>query len=134
MKIGINCRSFLKKQYTGIGRYTYNLIKTLTEIDDENRYVLYARKGLFHHNRDISGLRTKNFSVKIDWLRRGPEKILKRVDVYHSPCPEMIGFASGVKVVVTVHDVIIKTFPRGHTVNAILETERQLRTISERAH
>ena len=38
MRIAINCRSFLKKQYTGIGRYAYHLVKSLTEIDEKNEY------------------------------------------------------------------------------------------------
>ena len=47
MRIAINCRAYLKKNYTGIGRYAYNLVQHLSQIDSENDYVLYAQKKFF---------------------------------------------------------------------------------------
>jgi len=47
MRVAINCRSFLNRQYTGIGRYAYNLVQSLSDIDTENTYDLYVRKNFF---------------------------------------------------------------------------------------
>jgi len=40
MKIGIDCRLYSPK-YTGIGRYVFELVKHLIEIDQDNDYILY---------------------------------------------------------------------------------------------
>lgn len=133
MNIAINCRSFLNQNYTGIGRYTFNLVKSLSELDQENRYLLYARQGIFHHNRGLSSLKFKNFSVKSDWLRLGPQRSLKDIDIYHSPSPENIQFNNHVKVIATVHDVIFKAFPEGHTPKAIQETEKNFQSFISKA-
>lgn len=40
MRIGIDCR-FYSSKFTGIGRYTFELVRNLLEIDKENEYVLF---------------------------------------------------------------------------------------------
>ena len=52
MKIGVDVRS-VAGQSTGIGRYTYSLIKSLAKTDKENKYLLY---GFFFKNFDKSVL------------------------------------------------------------------------------
>jgi len=46
MKIGIDCRLYSPK-YTGIGRYVFELIKQLAEIDKENEYILFFNQPEF---------------------------------------------------------------------------------------
>ncbi len=133
MRIGINCRSFITPHPAGIGRYAYHLVKNLGEIDEVNRYQLYAKKGLFSFNKNIPRFKYKNFSRRIDFFNKGPAKILDRVDIYHSPSPEILDIKQGVKVIVTIHDLIFKTFPQGHTEETIKESERQFEKIVERA-
>ncbi|MCK5081355.1 MAG: hypothetical protein KAR31_00480, partial [Candidatus Omnitrophica bacterium] len=87
MRIAINCRSFLKKQYTGIGRYAYHLVKSLAEIDGKNEYQLYARKGFFSFNKRTPRFAAKNFITRVDWFDRGIVKTLKNVDICHFPSP-----------------------------------------------
>ena len=44
MRIGIDCRYILdpgRGEQTGIGHYTYYLVKNLLEIDRTNEYVLF---------------------------------------------------------------------------------------------
>ncbi len=133
MDIAINCRSFLNKNYTGIGRYTYHLLKSLSEIDSQNSYLLYARKGLFNHNRKITNFGAKNFFLRIDRFHRGLEKTIGKVDVYHSPSPDSLNIHNGTKIVVTIHDLIFKAFPQGHTQRAIEDTDKHFRQMIERA-
>lgn len=128
MRIGINCRSFLNKNYTGIGRYAYNLVQSLSDIDIDNRYCLYAKKNVFSLHKRIPYIQGKNFFLKIDRWNRGLRQVLKDIDIYHSPSPDALDI-DGVKIIVTVHDLIFKTFPQGHTQKTIEATEKQFQNI-----
>jgi len=125
MHIAINCRSFLSKHFTGIGRYASNLVDSLSRIDQENQYSLYVAKSLFNTKRRIPKVDASNFSVKVDWFHRGVGKILKHVDVYHSPSPDVIDF-NHAKIVVTIHDLVYKAFPEGHTEETLRLTDQQI--------
>jgi len=46
MVIGIDCRLYSPK-YTGIGRYVFELVKNLIELDTVNHYVLYFNQAEF---------------------------------------------------------------------------------------
>lgn len=128
MRIAINCRSFLLKNYTGIGRYAYNLVKSLSEIDKQNEYWLYAQKKYFDFKRTIPRVPAENFSVKVDWFGQGLSKILNPVDIYHAPSLEFINIENA-KIVVTVHDLVYKTYPEGHTPQTRETAEKQLSQI-----
>ncbi len=132
MRIGVNCRSFLNKNYTGIGRYAFNLIRSLSAIDDENEYYLYAKKSIFSLHKRVPSIKAENFFLKVDYYNSGLQETLGNVDIYHSPSPDSLDI-EGVKIIVTVHDLIFKTFPQGHTQKTIESTERQFRHIVKSA-
>ncbi|MGE3278321.1 MAG: glycosyltransferase family 4 protein [Candidatus Altimarinota bacterium] len=46
MTIGIDCRLY-SPHYTGIGRYVYEMVKHLIELDQQNRYVLFFNQKEF---------------------------------------------------------------------------------------
>jgi glycosyltransferase involved in cell wall biosynthesis len=46
MKIGIDCRLY-SPNYTGIGRYVYEMVKHLAELDTVNQYVLFFNQKEF---------------------------------------------------------------------------------------
>lgn len=133
MRIAINCRSFLNKNYTGIGRYTSQLIQSLSEIDQENQYFLYTPKRFFSPRKKIPRIPARNFSLKIDRFSRGVEKTVGSIDLYHSPSPETLPQINGMKIIVTVHDLIFKTYPQGHTPSTITVAEDQFRNIVGKA-
>lgn len=135
MNIAYNCRCILNKNNTGIGRYLYNLIHTLGQIDQENEYHLYAKKGFFSFRKGkrLPKFDYKNVFLKVDRFGRGIDKTVGKVDIYHSPSPEPIKMTKASKVVVTVHDLIFKAFPQGHTQETVDETDKQFRQIMERA-
>ena len=133
MRIAINCRSFLKKQYAGIGRYAFNLVKSLSEMDSKNEYWLYVQKKYFDFKRQTPRVTARNFEVKIDWMGRGIASALKSVDIYHSPSPDFIHIEEP-KIIVTIHDLVYKTYPEGHTQQARDTTDEQLKRIVEQAH
>ena len=129
MRIAINCRSILLNQRTGIGRYTYHLLDNLGAIDQSNEYFLHAPLRLFDLKRHLPDFsKYKNYKRKIDRFRRG----VGVGDVYHLPCPDGILPYSG-KLIVTIHDLIYKTYPQSHTAQAIALTDTYMRAIVERA-
>jgi len=132
MRVAINCRSFSLKRYTGIGRYTYNLVKSLSHIDTTNEYWLYLKKNLWDLKRTIPLEPTANFIHKINNTNRRLSTFLEDVDVYHSPSLGFFDDYSG-KVVVTIHDLIHKTFARGHTDDALSTIEMQVNEAVEKA-
>lgn len=132
MRIAINCRSCLKRQSTGIGRYTFNLIKSLSEIDASNEYQLYVPRRLFDFKRNVPVPPAKNFTTRIDYFKRGPEKTLKPCDMYHAPSPEILPDLRA-RIVVTIHDLIYKTFPQSQTPQTRAMTEEQMALIVSRA-
>jgi len=130
MRIGINCRSFLKKESSGIGRYASNLVRSLSDIDQKNEYWLYAPKGLFDRRRRLPQAPAANFKIKTDYCRRGANRILRGVACYHLPSldfPDM----PDVPLVVTVHDLIFKVYPDVHPADARDLMERQLAAVVE---
>lgn len=132
MRIAINCRSFLLRQYAGIGRYAHNLVKYLSEIDSQNEYYLYAKKGIFDFKRQIPQIKAENFIVKTDNFNHGLNKVLGKVDVYHSPSPDSLGIDDA-KIVVTIHDFVYKAYPKGHTQSTLDATEQQMQEIVKKA-
>ena len=125
LRIAINCRSILLSQRTGIGRYTYHLLDSLGKIDHANQYILHAPKRLFDFKRHLADFsRYKNFKAKIDYFRSG----IGNSDVYHLPSPDAIGPYKG-KLVVTVHDLIHKTFPQSQTTQATETVDQYMRDI-----
>ncbi len=133
MQIAINCQSFLKKQYTGIGRYAYHLVKGLSEIDRSNTYNLYARKSPFGFSKKLPHFQPKNFVPRIDWFGRGPSKTLKDTDIYHFPSLGSLEAPSHSKIVVTVHDIVYKAFSQGHTQQTIDASEKHFQEIQKKA-
>jgi len=129
MRIAINCRSILLSQRTGIGRYTYHLLDNLGKIDHTNEYILHAPQRLFDFKRRLPDFsRYKNFKNRIDYWHRG----IGKSDIYHLPCPDLIGPYSG-KLIVTIHDLIYKTYPQAHTPPTIELTEKYMRDIAAKA-
>ncbi len=132
MRIAISCRSMMGKRPTGIGRYTQELIKHLGMVDQENTYWLYARKSLFDRKRHLPQVSQHNFQVKPDYFHLGPSRIVSGCDIFHSPSPEDVLQVPG-KLVVTIHDLIYKTFPQSHTPQTISLTEHHMNAIVKRA-
>jgi len=128
MKIAINCRSFLNEQTAGIGRYAKNLVQSLSEVDRQNTYLLYVQKNPFQFKKKVPRINAGNVQVKIDRFNLGLNRTLGRVDIYHSPSPDLIDYTGG-RIIVTVHDLIYRTYPQGHTPQTIAASQTQMEGI-----
>ena len=130
VKIGIDIRSTLKKA-TGIGKYTFNLINALAKVDTENEYCLYSQKKILDFKRRLPCLPGRNFSHHVDYFKRGPGVFLPDVDVFHTSSYDLKK-PMRARYIVTIHDVIIKSYPYGHSKKTIKEIDEKLtRTLDE---
>jgi len=111
MRIGIDARMI---DWSGVGRYTQNLLKGLAAVDKENQYVLFC-----HHQSANLAPEAPNFattivthpvfsmSSQLSWAR---EVNQANLDIFHSPhfvLPLLFAPSS----VVTIHDLIPLLFP-----------------------
>ncbi len=120
LRIGFDAkRAFLNK--TGLGNYSRAAIKVLAENFPQNEYYLYTPK-VKQENRpdflpDISNyhIKTPAAIFKSLWRSKGIVADLKRdqIQLYHGLSQELpLGIKkSGIKTVVTIHDLIYLKYP-----------------------
>ncbi len=121
MRIAIDIRPLLRKG-TGVGVYLKNLIVNLTQIDRDNKYVLFTSSWKDRFSQDIFDL-PDNFFVKdcripvrmlnYLWhnLRFPPANwLLGKCDISHSPSPLLLPL-KGSKKIVTIHDFFFLRYP-----------------------
>jgi glycosyltransferase involved in cell wall biosynthesis len=105
VKIGIDARN----DGTGVGRYTFSLVRELAKIDPENEYVLFLRR------RRLAGYATPgpNFravEAEIPWFTVREQLLLPRLvareqlDLVHYP-NVTVPLLSTTPFVVTIHDL-----------------------------
>lgn len=113
MKIGIDAR-FLGTE-TGIGRYEFELIKHLEEIESEHEFVIFLRKenwNLYNpknnkFKRVLADIKWYGLAEQIDF----PKIIEKeKVDLMHFPHFN-VPFLYKKPFVVTIHDLILLKYP-----------------------
>jgi glycosyltransferase involved in cell wall biosynthesis len=114
MKIGIDARMY-GSGFTGIGRYTYELIRHLATLDPSNEYVVFLRRDAFdgfappaaNFRKVLTDFPHYSFSEQIGFL-----KILnqERLDLMHFTHFNAPIFYHGPSVV-TIHDLTLSFFP-----------------------
>lgn len=121
MKIGFDAKR-LYNNFTGLGNYSRTLVNDLHTNYPEDELYLYTPKiehspetDLFLqrpelHTRQHTGKGSaywRTFSIKKDLIQDG-------IDIYHGLSHEIpVGIQhTSIKSVVTIHDIIYKTFPR----------------------
>ena len=126
MRIAIDIRPTLKKEKTGVGYYTQNLINSLGSVDYQNSYFLYSKIRFLNFNKKPPALPGKNFRYCIDRFNLGPPAVLKKIDIFHTSSFD-IAPVPGAKFVVTVHDIIPKVFPQGHPKDVLEKLDSSLK-------
>lgn len=115
MRIGIDASTILQKK-TGIGNYTYYLLKNLLSIDDKNQYVIFLNS-YRHKLAEYPFLKNKNVKV-VKFNIPGPflirawrylkfppiDFLIGKIDVFHSPASYIPPQIRGLKVT-TIHDL-----------------------------
>jgi glycosyltransferase involved in cell wall biosynthesis len=122
LRIGFDAkRAFLNN--TGLGNYSRSVIESLSFYFPENKYLLYTTevkennrtKGLLH-KENISICTPKFPFLKSWWRSRFVVKklVADAVNIYHGLSHELpIGIQkTGIKTVVTIHDLIFLRYPQ----------------------
>ena len=120
MKIGFDAKR-LFNNYTGLGNYSRTLVKNIAQNYPKNEYHLYSTHSnknneteLFYDKNNFSLHFNKSFFKSI-WRSFGIVKQLKKdkIDIYHGLSNELpFGIKnSGIKTIVTIHDLIFKIYP-----------------------
>lgn len=122
IKIGFDAkRAYLNK--TGLGNYSRGVIESLAEFFPENEYHLYTPKigngfgsKIFDLLKSIRVHLPKPKAFKFLWRSKGIVQDLFRdkIQLYHGLSQELpIGIQkSGIKTVVTIHDLIYLKYPQ----------------------
>jgi len=114
MTIGIDCRLY-SPHYTGIGRYVYEMVKHLIELDQENQYVL------FFNQKEYDGFQIPNerwkkrlvniphYSLAEQWkfLRMLQQEKFDLMHFPHFNAPILYKKP----FVVTIHDLTLHYYP-----------------------
>ncbi len=113
MNIGFDAKRYFNNR-TGLGNYSRSVVDALLKNNPENRYVLFApgqegRK--IEPGLDVAETRSKGSLWRFMGMRN--DLIKQGIQVYHGLSNEIpVGLAgSGIKTVVTIHDLIFKRFP-----------------------
>jgi len=122
MRIGIDARMY-GPSFTGIGRYTYELIRHLANLDTDNTYVIFLRKEAFDSFVPPSPRFTKvladyphySFSEQFQFLRVLNRARLDLVHFCHFNAPIFYRRP----YIVTIHDLTVSFYP-GKKMNGFL--------------
>ncbi len=111
MRIGIDTRMI---DWSGVGRYTQNLLKGIARVDKENQYVLFCHQASISLVPDASNFSKVivtqpvfSMSSQLSWAR---EVSQANLDIFHSP-HFVLPLIFTPNSVVTVHDLIPLLFP-----------------------
>lgn len=114
MKIGIDARMY-GSGFTGIGRYTYELIRHLSEMDEESEYVVFLRKESFDDFEPPNKRFTKvladfphySFAEQTGFLKLLNKTDLDLMHFCHFNAPVFYKKP----YIVTIHDLTLSFFP-----------------------
>lgn len=120
MKIGFDAKR-LYNNFTGLGNYSRTLLNNLNYFYPEDEYYLYTPKLKhtpetdFFLNSPAYKTVTPTSGIKALWRTCAIKKNLKQdwIDLFHGLSHEIpIGIQhTGIKSIVTIHDIIYKTYP-----------------------
>ena len=122
MRIGIDCRMY-SSQFTGIGRYVFELVENLQKIDQVNDYFLFFNQPEFNNFQAGS----PNFhKVLVDikhYSLKEQTKFKQTLDLYRLDLMHFTHFNAPVLYrgpsIVTIHDLTLHFFP-GKKMNSLL--------------
>ncbi len=121
MRIGYDAKRFFHNN-TGLGNYSRDLVRILSEYFPENSYYLYNTKPsekysfLLNKKNTFERLPTSFLGKKLKsiwrmlWVKKQIQK--DEIDIFHGLSGEIpIGMPKNIKSVVTIHDLIFVRYP-----------------------
>ena len=122
MKIGIDIRTLMDKNYSGVSEYTLNLVREILKKDCENEYILFYnsfrnvddRIPRFEGNYKIVKTRYPNklFNFILQMIFKYPklDKMLG-VEVFLAPNIGFYALSKNCKKILTIHDLAFMRYP-----------------------
>ncbi|MBD3247913.1 glycosyltransferase [Candidatus Falkowbacteria bacterium] len=124
MRIGIDIRSLMDKEYSGVSLYTLDLLRSILKQDRNNEYILYYNSAKDISARmpkleypNVSMIRTsypnKLFNYFLQKIFAWPklDKILGGVDIFFSPHINFTSLSKKTKHILTIHDLSFLRYP-----------------------
>ena len=139
MRIAIDTTA-MPRQPAGAGTYTRNLVLALGQVDKENDYFVFARRGAFREEELGGGMR-----LVLQDLPTRPQRALweqsllplylrrLKIDLFHSP-HHTLPLLARVRQVVTFHDVTFFLIPERYPLLRRLYMQWASRLSARRAH
>ncbi|MBU0619013.1 glycosyltransferase family 4 protein [Patescibacteria group bacterium] len=139
MRIGIDV-SMLVYAGSGVASYTFNLVKGLLQIDNQNQYCLFysslRRPKNFYYLDELKQLGAKVYSYRLPptllrllwnrWHLLPVEWLIGKVDIWHSSDYLRPPLLSGTQAVTTLHDLTWQIFPEYHTQDVIIAHQKKM--------
>ncbi len=123
MKIGIDIRTLMDIEYSGIPEYTLNLINTILRLDKKNEYKLFYNSGKDISNRMPKFENENAEIIKTNYPNKLFNNIMQRilcrpnidqllgVDQFFMPNIGFISLSKKCKKIITIHDLSFLRFP-----------------------
>ena len=118
MRIGFDGR-YIQDHYHGIGRYAYELLRSLIELDQKHTYVVFWNPDLLNRRFDLQALfshpRVESVPVRAPLFSPMEQALLpihiwrQRIDLFHSPYVATPLLAPS-PLLLTVHDLILEHY------------------------
>jgi glycosyltransferase involved in cell wall biosynthesis len=127
MNIGVDIRSLMAKNRTGVGEYTLESLNAIFKLDKKNQYFLFynSYKDLdkfipqweepnVHYVSTRYSNKILNLALTTKILRLN-RLLPDRIDYWYSPNINFLCLDKNVKHIITIHDLSFKIFPEFYT-------------------
>jgi len=124
MRIGIDLRCLEEEKISGVGEYALEIVRSLLEIDKENKYIIFSnswkqRSQNFDFLKRYSQVELKRFRYPnrilnfFLWYLGWPklDRLLGGVDIFFAPNINFLAVSQKCPLVATFHDLSFERFP-----------------------
>ncbi|MCF7820724.1 MAG: glycosyltransferase family 4 protein [Candidatus Pacebacteria bacterium] len=121
MKIGVDIRSLMDKNFSGVSTFTYNLLLNLLKIDSKNQYVFYynslTKVKLPEFSDKVKIIKTSypnkvfNYFLQKTFSYPKIDKYMGGLDLFFAPHFNFFSLSPKVKQIITVHDLSFIRYP-----------------------
>lgn len=121
MRIAIDIRCLMEKQYSGVGTYALHLIQEILRQDQKNEYILFCHSA---HKREVPGFHFPNVRIVKHHI---PNKLLNfSLKFFHKPYLDTLAGGADIiffpniqftsvspqcKMITTIHDLSFERYP-----------------------
>lgn len=130
MRIGIDIRCLMEKNYSGVCIYTRELLRAIFEEDHENDYILFYNSAqeskvpkFDYPNVSVfeNTIPNKIFNASIKFFQKPHiNELVGGLDVLFLPNIQFVSVSEKCKIITTIHDISFERYPEFYTVRARL--------------